>query len=563
MYIETTPHKTKSQEPCWRVRVCENTRVNGKPRKRNIRSLGIAHSEAEVEGMRRLGAKIIEAELSKRVQGDLLFDSVLELEDSPAPEKAISSFTNLRETARSKEGVKQVIDTLFSTSGFDQLLPEPTASVLKDVVAARVEEPASKHKTQRYLEENKISEASLNQIYRMMDKLFGGIDTVNEIAIQDAKKLFQDKIDLVLFDVTTLYFESTEEDKLRSFGFSKDQKFHQTQIVLAMGVTKDGIPIGYKLFPGNTAETKTLIACLDEWKKQIEIGRVLFVADRGMFNSANLKALDEAGYEYVVAATLRRMKSEVTDKILDFKRSCEEGAVKDSCHILTLEHSIQVQKPQLKKGIEEELANGRLIVSYSQSRMAKDRGDRERILKKITKIVKGRKEGDTKSLISNKGFLKFAKISGKSIVDIDDDKVKKDAQWDGIHGLFSNAKMTPQEIQEYYRQLWTIEETFRIGKTDLEMRPIYHFKPERIQSHIAICFMALYLLRKLQLLLKRSTGESVSVAAIQESLEKVQTSRVVDMKTGFRFLLPSQMPPLAKEIYRVLGLKRSEIPRAY
>lgn len=542
----------------------ENSRVNGQPRRRLVRSLGTAHSEAEVESMRRLGAKVIEAELAKRINGDLLFDASPELESSNAPKREISSYMNLRETAMVINGTFDVFGSLFDSSGFGGILPEPTAEILKNVVLARIDEPASKFKTQKQLETNKVSEASLNSIYRMMDKLFTRIEAVNQCAIIDAKKLFDDKIDLVLFDVTNLYFESFEEDPLRSFGYSKDQKFHQTQVVLAMGVTRDGMPIGYKLFPGNTAETKTLVACLDEWKKHITIGRVVFVADRGMFNAPNLKALDDAGYEFIVAATLRRMDSAVTSKIMDFKTQCTSPDSPNSeFNLLSIPHSMQTQKAQPRKGIQEEIIEGRLLVSFSKSRRAKDKSDRDRILKKITKLISGKQKGEAKTLVSNKGYLKYSKFEGKSHAEIDETKVQRDEQWDGIHGLFTNAKLTLEEIHDYYRQLWTIEETFRIGKTDLEMRPIYHFKPERVQSHVAICFMALYLVRKLQLLLKRNTGASVSVAKIQASLTSVQTSHVVDMKNGFKFKLPSQMCPIAKEIYKLLGLKRSESPTPY
>lgn len=564
MFIEVTPRQTKSGEPCWRVRVSENSRVNGQPRRRLVRSLGTAHSEAEVESMRRLGAKVIEAELAKRINGDLLFDATPELEANNAPKREISSYKNLRETARVVNGTFDVFGSLFDSSGFGGIFPEPTAEILKSVVLARIDEPASKLKTQQQLEANKLSEASLNSIYRMMDKLFTKLDLVSQCAILDAKQLFDDKIDLVLFDVTTLYFESVEEDSLRSFGYSKDQKFHQTQVVLAMGVTRDGMPIGYKLFPGNTAETKTLVACLDEWKKHITIGRVVFVADRGMFYAANLKALDDAGYEFIVAATLRRMNSAVTSRIMEFKTQCNSPEnPKSDFNLLSIAHSMQTQKAKPRKGIEEEVIEGRLLVSFSKIRGAKDKSDRDRILKKITKLISGRQKGETKTLVSNKGYLKYSKFEGKSHAEIDEAKVQRDEQWDGIHGLFTNAKLTPEEIHDYYRQLWTIEETFRIGKTDLEMRPIYHFKPERVQSHVAICFMALYLVRKLQLLLKRNSGASVSVAKIQASLTSIQTSHVVDMKNGFKFKLPSQMCPLAKEIYKLLGLKRSETPVPY
>ena len=561
MFVEVTPRKTKSGEPCWRVRVSESSRVDGKPRRKLIRSLGTAHTEAEVEDMRKLGAKVIEAEMAKRAGASLLFDASDELEKSDSTKRSISDFRTLRETDRVVDGVNEVFGKLFDDTGFGDCLPEPASSAIKSVVLARIAEPTSKRKTQKYIEENNNTEQSLNSIYRSMDKLYDRIDQVNECAIKDAKTLFDEKIDLVLFDVTTLYFESVAEDDLRAFGFSKDQKFHQTQVVLAMGVTREGLPIGYKMFPGNTAETKTLIQCLDTWKKHVSIGKVVFVADRGMFNSANLKALDESGYEFVVGATLRRLSSEVTSKIIEFKKECcSAAAPKKDSKILSIPHDIVTQKRQPRKGLEEEKVEGRLLVSFNESRRKKDKQDRDKILDKIKKMIGKKEKGEAKKLVSNKGYLKYSKVEGKISAEIDEEKVSKDEQWDGIHGLFSNAKLSQEEIHCYYRQLWTIEETFRVGKTDLEMRPIYHFKPERIHSHIAICFMALYLVRKVQILYRREMREPISVARIQESLKKVQTSHVVDQATGFRFKLPSRMRPTAKALYKVFGIKRSEKP---
>ena len=559
MFIEVMNRQSKNGLPCWKLRLCENVRVGGKPRKKAVRNIGTAHSPSELEDMKRFGAKVMEAEVAKRENCSLLFDSSQSLEMSPFPDRAISNYRNLKETNRLIEGALEVFSTLFQDSGFCQLLSKENNEILQNVVIARIEDPASKRKSQINLKEKHNYEISLNSIYRMMDKLFGRIEKVSEIAIQDAKTLFDQKIDLVLFDVTTLYFESVEVDELREFGYSKDQKFHSTQVVLAMGVTSQGLPIGYKLFPGSTAETTTLIASLDACKKEISIGRVVFVADRGMFNSKNLWALEQAGYEYVVGAKLRNQKPEIKKNILD-KIGEEKLLKEETSKSVEIPHEILVQKKNVKKGHEEIKVAGKLIVSYSQKRASKDKNDRVKIIEKMQKILGKAKDPDASKLVSNKGYLKYAGFTGKKPTSVDEKKVQEDEKWDCIHGLFTNAQLNSQEAQEYYRQLWTIEETFRVSKSDIEMRPIYHFNPKRIQAHIAICFISLYLVRKLQLLLALE-GIKASAQAIQESLAKVQSSHVLDRGTGFQFLLPSAMPPLADQIYKTLGIRRSLTPR--
>jgi transposase len=562
MYLEIQSRKSKSGEERWAIKVCQNVRVDGKPRKKHVRNVGVAYDLKELEQLKRFGAKIIDAEIARQNGSDSLFETAESLENSAVPGAvAISDYRNLKENSRQCEGVREVFGHLFDESGLNGLLSGSAAEVLKETVLARIEEPSSKRKTQINLVRDCGFSASLDTIYRMMDKLEGKDELLSKIIISDAKKLFDERIDLLFFDVTTLYFESIEEDELRSFGYSKDQKFHTTQVVLAMAVTSEGLPVGYKLFPGNTSETKTLIACLDEWKKHVPIGRVVFVADRAMFNAANLFALESAGYEFIVAATLRRMNKDMAEKILDKSTftSVSDGNKNPSWSVKTLEHELMVSKGNKKKETKDVFVKGRLIVTSSLERAAKDKKDRDRILEKMDKLLGNKKDTEADKLVSNKGYLKFAKFEGKKPTSVDQAKVEKDMRWDGIHGLFTNAILTNSEVLAYYRQLWTIEATFRISKSDIEMRPIYHFKKERIQAHIMLCFMALYLIRKLQLVLARQKI-AISAEKIQEELHRVQCSHLTDQKTGFRFRLPSRMSDVAKVIYQKLGLKRSLTP---
>ena len=151
----------------------------------------------------------------------------------------------------------------------------------------------------------------------MMDALVAQKEKVQKTVFLATEQLCFGKVDIVLFDVTTLYFESTVEDELRAFGYSKDQKFHSTQVVLALATAPNGLPIGYHLFPGNTADVSTLLASLENWQKVVPIGRVRFVADRAMMSEKNLQSLEEAGIEYVVAAKLKKQPKPMQEKILN------------------------------------------------------------------------------------------------------------------------------------------------------------------------------------------------------------------------------------------------------
>jgi hypothetical protein len=282
MYLEIETRKSKTNEISYRVKICKSFKINGKSKKQTIRNVGTCKTEKEIEMLKRHGHKLIELELDK-INGGQLFDPTDAHDTSEVTSKNIN-YKRLKEEKRIHEGVHEVFGHLFDESGFKSILKGNQAEILKQVVISRIENPVSKRKTQEILERKCDFKTSLDSIYRMISALSKKTDVLIQNTFNQAKTLFQEKIDIVFFDVTTLYFESVIQDELRDFGYSKDCKFHQTQIVLALAVTREGLPLGYKLFPGSTAETKSLISCLDEWKKYIEIQRVVFVADRGIFS---------------------------------------------------------------------------------------------------------------------------------------------------------------------------------------------------------------------------------------------------------------------------------------
>jgi transposase len=549
MFINTEKRINPSGKTVWKIQICESVREGKKVKKKVLRHVITAKCEEELPKYEKFAATILDFEIEKKNRARLLFNASDEVAEQYLDNLKVNMH-HLREESRTVEGCREVYGTLFDDVGFNSLLDGNDKKILKEVVVARIEEPASKRKTRDRLEKDCNFNVSLDAIYRMMDKLELKTDDVLQLCFSATRSLFNDKIDLVFFDVTTLYFESIIDDELRNFGYSKDQKFHQTQVVLAMAVTNEGVPIGYRLFPGNTAETNTLIVCLDEWKKHIDIGQVVFVADRGMFNAKNLFALESAGYEYIVAMTLRRLPKVMKEKILEPTtfRQVAGDKPENSLFEKEIPHTIS-----LKVNDEEKLLQGRIIVTNSAERAKKDKKDRQRILDKLEKILK--KKPDATGLISNKGYLKYSAFEGKKKAEINQNKIQEDEKWDGIHGIFTNTKLSNKEVLERYKLLWTIEESFRISKTDLEMRPIFHFNPERIKAHVAICFMSLYLVRRAQCLLRRKDVH-LSPAKIQDSLSRVASSVIYDTWNGIKFSMPSKLWPEAQAIYEALGIKR-------
>jgi hypothetical protein len=304
-----------------RVLIGESFRENGKIKQRILRNVGTAHNSIELERYEKVAVLMIEEEIKKQHKCELLFQYNGDIDNIALKDRECLDFNanDIHELKRVEDGILEVYGDLFNSLGFNKILKNKNHSeILKDLVTLRIFDPQSKLKSHELLKDKLNKESSLSSIYRMLDSLALNEENVIKTVFNSTKKLFpDDKIDLLFFDVTTLYFESTEQDDdLKSFGFSKDCKFNQVQVVLALATTQEGLPIGYKTFRGNTAEVKTLLSCIEEWKKTISIDNVIFVADRAMFSKENLYELHRRNYTFIIAAKLRSLSVEYKNEIL-------------------------------------------------------------------------------------------------------------------------------------------------------------------------------------------------------------------------------------------------------
>jgi transposase len=556
MYIRVTG---TPNSPRRAVKVVESIRDGYTVRQVIVKHIGIVSDESQLEKLKQLGQEYIAQEQLRReaVSGQQnLFDETLKerleaIQSQPTKKRGRKPLTkledltdddtviikNLVEEQRIVDGLHDIGGHIFSQLGYDKILPgKKNVELLRDIVLMRIANPGSKFKAQRLLANRFARTHDLDAIYRMMDKLFPKIGEIKAKTFQRAQQLIPESIDILFFDCTTLYFESTDTDDLRRFGYSKDHRFNTTQVVLALATNSDGLPLGYELFEGNKAEVGTLLACLDSWKKQFNLGSVCFVADRAMMSEANLSTLDSQGYQYVVAAKIRALSDKMKSEILS-------------------EHHYNATM------IGEELAwtgefsykKRRLIVSYKKSRAKRDAVQREQVLNKINKTLGS--EGDTQKLITNQGVKKFTKTEATSKTILDDAKIAEDMAWDGLHGIVTNIKdASHATILGRYARLWKIEESFRLNKHTLSMRPIFHFKTERIHTHIAICYMAFSVLRHMEYIVNLT--QKISPQFILEELMEVQSSVLQDTSTGKQYRMPSRFSQTASKIYKALNITR-------
>ncbi len=540
------------------VKVVESIREGFRVKQVIVQHIGIASDESEIDKLKQLGLEFIAHEQLRREkatgQRSLFAEETPEdrleaiqhqtikkrgrkpltkLEDLTDNDTVI--IKNLVEEQRIIDGLHEIGGHVFSQLGYDAILQgKKNSELLRDIVLMRIANPGSKFKAQRLLANRFARTHDMDAIYRMMDTLFPKIGEIKTKTFQRAQQLVPSTIDILFFDCTTLYFESTETDELRRFGYSKDHRFNTTQVVLAMATNSDGLPLGYELFEGNKAEVGTLLACLDSWKKSFNIGSVCFVADRAMMSESNLAALDGSGYHYVVAAKLRALSDTLKADILSEQN-----------------YNATLLGDEFAWTGEFSYKQRRLIVSYKKSRAKRDCVQREQILNKINKTLGS--EGNTQKLITNQGVKKYTKTGGHSKTVLDEVKIAEDMAWDGLHGVITNIKgASHATIINRYARLWRIEESFRLNKCTLSMRPIFHFKTERIHTHIAICYMAFAVLRHMEYIVNLT--QKISPQFIIEELMDVQSSILKDTTTGKQYRIPGRFSQTASKIYKAFNI---------
>ena len=305
--------KTSPNSPRTAVQIVANRRVDGKIKQRIIRHLGTAETKEGVKKLMALG-EALKHEMREAVQPSLSPTDLMA--PSPSPESSASKPLNvdlrqLRETERYIQGVHRIYGQVYQELGLHRLLPvshyRSSNQALRHCVMARLANPQSKRASVDQLEQDMGVHLPLEKVYRMMDHLDDQrITRLKEMAWREATRLYPEPVNVLLFDCTTLYFESVPEDALRQTGYSKDGKFKESQVVLALAVTCDGLPLSYEVFPGSCYEGHTLILVLREMQQRQKLNQVICVADRGMMSRAHMAALEEAGLHYIVGGQRRR-----------------------------------------------------------------------------------------------------------------------------------------------------------------------------------------------------------------------------------------------------------------
>jgi len=527
-----------------KIQLVQTFRRSGKVVQKVIRHIGTAHNDIELAKLKEFAEVVKEQEIEKlhpRIFSAEELDKLKIKNNDPIN----VNLKQLKEEQRIITGIHQIYGELYDEVGFNKVFSKQRVSkkVIKDLVLARLASPKSKKGTLEYLSQDFGINYKLEQIYRALDRIDDkAIDKIQTQSLSYTQSLFKEKINLIFYDCTTLYFESFTQDDLKSFGYSKDHKFNQSQVLMALAVTKEGLPVGYELFAGNFYEGHTLRTVVGKLKEKLNIQRMILVADSGLFNKTNIDYLIENDIEFIVGARLKNLSNQWQDKILDGKNYLKATKKEDNLRIYDFEYSEKL----------------RLVVSYSEKRAEKDKKDREQAINKLKKRLKSNK--NAKSLISNYGYQKFIKIEGESNVSVNEEKIMEAAQWDGLHGVLTNVKdLKAEKILEQYHGLWQVEESFRIHKHNLLIRPIFHWTARRIKSHIALVYMSFSLIRFLQYKLN-SKSIKLSPEKVRNELCHAQESLLKHTITNDRYIIPSKPTENLKMIYSIFKKKYDTTP---
>lgn len=452
-----------------------------------LKTIGSSSSSVEVQKLVSQGKEFIQT-----------YTGVQELDFSNTNDLIHSVLNNI--TSHKLIGLELVLGRIFDEIGFNQIEDE----LFRDLVLYRLVYPKSKLKTTEYLYRYSQKEYSEDDIYRYLDKLHDTQkETVQQISFEHTKTLFKGDISVVFYDVTTIYFEIDKEDDLRKTGFSKEGKHQNPQIVLGLLVSKQGYPLAYDIFEGNKFEGHTMLPVISSFTTKYNLKQPVIVADSGLLSSNNIHILLENNYEFILGARIKNESQTIKDKILSLNLKNGESAI--------------IKKGDLK-----------LVITYSDKRASKDAYNRKKGLKSLEKRIQTGKL--TKANINNRGYNKYLKLEGNINVAIDREKFEKDAKWDGLKGYLTNANLTKKEILENYHQLWQIEKAFRVAKTDLKIRPIYHRKQKRIEAHICLVFTAYKVYKELerQLKEKKSDLSPEKVIEILQSIYQIEIRNSVN-----------------------------------
>jgi len=467
-----------------------------------VKHIGSAHTTQELSSLKEVARDWIE----KENQQQPLFPKQTSIQTLIPIDKC--RYLGFRYTF-----IYEIISEVFRLFRMDSL-----TQLLRDLTLIRIMQPASKLESLELLSEFFGKSYQRADLYRSIPAFVESKVSIEKKFVSIARDHFNFDFSIVFYDVTTLYFESFKEDveNFRKPGFSKDNKANQPQIVIGLIVTREGFPVAYDVFEGNTFEGKTFIPTITKFKSTHRIETLTIVADAAMISFENVEKLKEQQLSYVVGARMAGLKH---DQIMQISKelNCVDGS---------------------STRIETE--RGLLVCDFSLKRYQKDKREMEKQITKAEKLLEKQEGTRRTKFLMNKDKKKTEQM-------LNTDLVEKTKLLLGIKGYYTNLTEEPNKtIIDHYHSLWHVEKAFRIAKSDLAMRPIYHFKKQTIEAHILLCFMALAVCKYMELKTGKSTKKIIKL------LKSVTDARLKNLLTNQEIILRSEVTEELQQLVKNL-----------
>ena len=446
------------------------------------------------------------------------------------------------------------IDKVLTTLLRDRRFEFPVERAIFLTVLHRLFAPGSDRAAEKWAKDYAIEgvgELSLHHLYRAMawlgevlpkDQQNGATpfvprttkDVIEEELFAQRRDLFSD-LDLVFFDTTSLYFQGEGGETIGQRGHSKDHRPDLKQMVVGMVLDQNGNPVCSELWPGNTADVKSLVPIVERLKARFQIGEVCMVADRGMISAETLAEVEKRKWKYILGV---RMRSSTEAKAV-VARAGRYAEVYPNSDDPDDPSPLKVKEVW----VEEQR---RYVVCVNEDQAVKDRHDREAVIASLRDALR---HGD-KALVGNKGYRKFLRTGNRQFA-VDEDKIKQEARYDGKWVLTTNTDLPAHEVALKYKQLWMVEDVFRSMKSLLDTRPIFHQRDETIRGHVFCSFLALLLRKELQDRLARKNGH-MEWADIIRDLDNLVEMEIAIQGKGYVFRGPAN--GTAGKVFQACGV---------
>ena len=432
-------------------------------------------------------------------------------------------------------GLREIIARLADgrKHGFD------TERVVFSLILNRILSPGSELATARWVEDvygDGFQSLELQHFYRSLDFLEANKENIEKELFFRSRDLFDTHLDLVFFDTASIYFEGEGPGGLAEYGHSKDHRSDRKQIVVGVMMSREGVPLACEFWPGSTSDVKTLKKTTRILKERFRIGRVILVCDRGMMREENVREVEESELDYIFGVRMRLVKK-VREKVL----SCcgRYHAVADNLRVK-----------------EVILQDTRYIICHNPEEEEQDRKRREHIIRQLEEKIATQ---GIKGFMANRAYKKFLIVKGKE-VSLDHKRIEEESRFDGKFVLTTNTSLSSEEVAVAYKSLWQIERVFRTLKNVLEVRPVYHWKPERVKAHIFVNFLALYLMVRLQKRLKEVELKP-SWDEMKRDLEAVKAIKLE--LEGQPYLLRTELRGVAHDVFRAVGVRPPKVVQPF